>query len=241
MARMGGRRHMKALAAPRSWKIRRKENVFVAKPKPGPHPMYLSLPAYVLVRDVMGETASRKEAKTIFKQGKVLIDGRETREEKRPVGLMDVVSFPSTGKHYRVTVDNGGHLTAVSIPAKESKVKVGRVMSKFTTKKGELTIRLHDGTSLKVPGEVPVDNGDSIVLSLPDRKLSDVIRVKEGTICFAFRGSSAGKVGKYESESPASLKRRALANLKLNDGSSLSTLKEYVMAIGSEEPRVTIA
>ena len=240
MARMGGRRHMKALAAPRSWRIMRKENTFVAKSKPGPHPLYLSLPAYVLVRDIMGEAASKKEAKTIFKQGKVLVDGRETREEKRPIGLMDVVSFPSIGKHYRLTVDDDGRIVAIAIPAKESKVKVGRVMSKFTTKKGELTIRLHDGTTLKVPGEVPVDNGDSIVLSLPDRKLSDVIRTKEGTICFAFRGSSAGKLGRFESESPASLKRRALVNLKLDDGSSLSTLKEYVMAVGTEEPRVTV-
>jgi len=238
---MGGRRHMKALAAPRSWKIKRKENVFVAKSRPGPHPLYLSLPAYVLVRDIMGEAASKKEAKTIFKQGKVLVDGREVREEKRPVGLMDVVSFPSTSKHYRVTVDGDGRVVAVPISAKESKVKVSRVVSKFTTKKGELTIRLHDGTSLKVPGEIPVDNGDSVVLSLPDRKLSDVIRMKEGTICFAFRGSSAGKLGKFESQSPASLKRRALTNMKLNDGSSVSTLKEYVMAIGSEEPRVTVA
>jgi len=240
MARMGGRRHMKALAAPRSWRISRKENTFVAKSKPGPHPLYLSLPAYVLVRDIMGEAASRKEAKMIFKQGKVLIDGRETKEEKRPVGLMDVVSFPSIGKHYRVTVDEDGRIVVVGIPAKESKVKVGRVVSKFTTKQGELTIRLHDGTTLKVPGEVPVNNGDSVVLSLPDRKLSDVIRTKEGTICFAFRGSSAGKLGRFESESPASLKRRALVNLKLDDGSSLSTLKEYVIAVGIEEPRVTI-
>jgi len=128
----------------------------------------------------------------------------------------------------------------VDIPAKEAKIKVGRVVAKFTTKGGELTIRLHDGTNLRVPGEVPVDNGDSVVISLPERKFSGVIRMKEGAICFIFKGSSAGTLGKLESESPGGLKRRALVKLKLDGEATVSTLKEYVMAVGVEEPQVTV-
>lgn len=240
MARMGGRRHLKALAAPRTWKIRRKDTVFVAKSKPGPHPLYLSMPAYVLVRDVIGETSTGRETKAIFKQGKVLVDGKRTTEEKRPVGLMDVLSFPTTGKHYRIAVDDKGRITALNIPADEAKIKVGRVVAKFTTKGGELTVRLHDGTSLKVPGEVPVDNGDSIVLSLPERKFLDVIKMRVGATCFIFRGSSAGKIGKLESESEAGLKRKALVSLRSDGEETVSTLREYVIAVGTEEPRVTV-
>ena len=240
MARMGGKKHLKTLAAPRSWKIRRKETVFVAKPRPGPHPLHLSMPAYVLVRDVMEETATAKETKSVFKQGKVMVDGKKVTEAKRPVGLMDVISLPMAGRHYRITVDEDGRIIAVNIPAKEAKIKVGRVVAKFTTKGGELTIRLHDGTNLRVPGEVPVDNGDSVVISLPERKFSGVIRMKEGTTCFIFRGSSAGTLGKLESESPGGLKRKALVKLKLDGEATVSTLKEYVMAVGAEEPQVTV-
>jgi len=240
MARMGGKRHVKALAAPRTWKIGRKKNVFIAKPDPGPHPLNLSLPACVIVRDVLGETVSAKEAKAIIKQGKVFVDGKQVREQNRPVGLMDVVSFPSVGKHYRATVDRDGKIKLVEATEGESNFKVGRVMAKYTCKGGELTVRLHDGSNIRVPGEIPISNGDSVVLSLPERKLVDVIRVKEGTLCFAFRGGSAGRLGRFTSGSPSGLKRRALVELRADDGSSFSTLRAYVMAVGVEEPRVTL-
>jgi len=240
MGKMGGRRHLKALAAPRSWRTRRKGRTFVAKPTSGPHPLSLSVPAYVLVRDILGETATSKEAKAIIKQGKMLVDGKVMKQEKRPVGFMDVVSFPTIGKHYRITIEDRGRIAVIEIPEKESKLKVTRVQTKFNTKGGDLAVGVHDGSSLRVPGEVPVDRGDSVVISLPGRKLLDVVKMKEGAMCFTFRGSAAGKLGKLRSSWPSDLRRRALVELGLEDGSSISTLKDYVMVIGAEAPKVTV-
>jgi len=52
VARMGARRHLKALVAPEFWPILRKEYKWTVKPRPGPHPMERSLPLLLIVRDI---------------------------------------------------------------------------------------------------------------------------------------------------------------------------------------------
>ena len=240
MGSKGGSGHVKALAAPKTWTTQRKAVTFVAKPAPGPHSLRISMPAYVLLRDALGQISSIKEAKKVFKQSKVLIDGRPVKDEKRATGFMDVISSPHWAEAYRVVVDNKGKLRPIGIPTEEANIKVSRILSKFTRKGGKVGIRLHDGTYLFVASELAISVGDSVVLSLPERELKEVIRMREGTVCFVFRGRSAGKIGKLIREVPSTIKRKALTELQLEDGSTISTPKDYVIAIGEQTPKVTL-
>ncbi len=240
MVSKGGSRHMKALAAPRTWAVQRKAFHFVAKPRPGAHALENSMPAYIILRDLLGEVSSIREAKRVFKESKVLIDGRPVKDEKRAVGLMDVISSPEWADSFRLAVDDKGKLFALKIPTEEVAMKISKVLSKFTSKGGRVGVRLHDGTCPHVTSELPISVGDSVVLSLPGRELKEVIQMKEGASCFVFKGRSAGKIGKFIREIPSTIKREALVELQLEDGSSISTLKDYVIAVGEQTPRVTL-
>ncbi|MEM3973016.1 MAG: S4 domain-containing protein, partial [Ignisphaera sp.] len=94
MARMGGSKHLKRLAAPWFWPILRKEYKWVVKPSPGPHPIDRSLPLLVVIRDVLGLAETAREAKRIIFDGKVYIDGVVRKDYKFPVGVMDTISIP---------------------------------------------------------------------------------------------------------------------------------------------------
>ena len=55
MAKRGGTKHLKRVAAPKAIFIHdRKSSIWLAKPSPGAHNKDLSMPLMVLVRDVLG-------------------------------------------------------------------------------------------------------------------------------------------------------------------------------------------
>ncbi|MEM1800921.1 MAG: S4 domain-containing protein, partial [Desulfurococcaceae archaeon] len=91
MAKMGGSRHLKALAAPEFWPILRKEYKWTVKPSPGPHPVDRCIPLLILVRDILKYAKTGKEARRLISEGHFAIDGRTVRDYKFPVGIMDII------------------------------------------------------------------------------------------------------------------------------------------------------
>ncbi|HDM89168.1 MAG TPA: 30S ribosomal protein S4e, partial [Candidatus Bathyarchaeota archaeon] len=102
MGKKGGSLHLKREASPPFWPIHRKKFVWTVKPRPGPHPVSRCIPLLLIIRDILGFAETRKEAKKIISQGKILVDGRVRRDDRYPVGLMDVVSIPELKMNYRV-------------------------------------------------------------------------------------------------------------------------------------------
>ena len=87
--------HMKRLAAPRSWPLKRKENVFTTKQCPGSHSVEESVPAALMLRDILKVCDTSREAKRIVGNRDLLVDGKPVRSVKAPVGIMDVVAIPA--------------------------------------------------------------------------------------------------------------------------------------------------
>ena len=108
MGKKGGKKHLKRKPAPRFWPIHRKELLWTIKPKPGSHPISRCIPLMLIVREMLGFAKTRKEAKTIISQEKIKVDGKTQREERFPVGLMDVVSIPEIEKAYRAIPSGKG-------------------------------------------------------------------------------------------------------------------------------------
>ncbi|HUR25557.1 MAG TPA: S4 domain-containing protein, partial [Candidatus Thermoplasmatota archaeon] len=84
-------KHLKRLAAPRSWVIPRKTNVYTTKPRPGAHPLERALPLGTVVRDFLKLAATGREAARVIGAGDVTVDGRIVKDAKFAVGFMDVV------------------------------------------------------------------------------------------------------------------------------------------------------
>src|ERR1041384_5726346 len=125
-------KHLKRLAAPRSWVIPRKTNVYTTKPRPGAHPVERALPLATIVRDYLKLAATGREARRVIGAGEVLVDGRVAKEPKVAVGFMDVVSVPKTKQSWRVFIDDKARLRLVPIGSEQAAWKLVPINGKTT-------------------------------------------------------------------------------------------------------------
>lgn len=223
--------HLKRLAAPRYVPVARKGFVWLAKPIPGTHPAEESITLLSLVRDVLGVAEAAREAKKIIRDGAVLVDGRAVKRERFPVGLMDVVSVPATGKNYRVVVDAHGRMKLSEIAAADAKYKLCRVASKSNVRGNKTQIGLHDGRNLLYGEDVSV--GDTVKLAVPDQKVVEVITLKETANCMVTKGKHAGTLATVSKLHARRSRRAAEATLSAG-GEEFTTVQKYLFAVGKD-------
>ena len=86
--------HMKRLAAPRTWPLKRKVSIWVTKQSAGAHSIEDSMSAVTVLRDMVGACDTAREAKRIIGNREMFVDGKAVKNPKAPVGFMDVISIP---------------------------------------------------------------------------------------------------------------------------------------------------
>jgi small subunit ribosomal protein S4e len=170
----------------------KKGSEWMIKAHPGPHPREMAIPLGVLLRDILKVARTGREVRRILTNRLVRVDGSVRVDEKFPVGLMDVVSFPESKKHYRLLLDSKGRLEPTEIKDAESASKTGKVVKKHTIKKGKINVTLHDGRNLVTDNHVKV--GDSVVVSLPKAELKTHLKRDKGSKCLIVEGKHAGSI-----------------------------------------------
>jgi small subunit ribosomal protein S4e len=138
-------KHLKRLNAPRALQLHRKEETWTVRASPGPHPLEVSIPLGLVVRDYLDLADTLRETKRIISSGEILVDGIKRKNHKFPCGLMDVISIPKTKKDYRVLFDRRGKLTLVSTASKDATWKLCRIENKTIIKGKQIQLNLHDG------------------------------------------------------------------------------------------------
>jgi len=248
LGKKGGSTTLKRKPAPKIWPIHRKEFVWTVKPVPGPHSLEKCLPLTIVLREILGFAKTRREAKIIASQGKVYVDGRVRREDKFPVGLMDVVSFPDIDKHFRVLPSHKG-LILHPISKEETTFKLCRIENKTTVKNGHIQLNLHDGSNVlikvadpKNPQEDVYETFDTVQLSLPDRQIIGHIKMKEKDFVLVTGGKNMGKYGRIVDIEEAKGKKRKDAIVTIEDekGNRSQTILDFVFAIGEEQPLISL-
>lgn len=248
MGKKGGSTVLKRKPAPRVWPIHRKEYVWVVKPTPGPHSLEECLPLVIILREILGIAKTRKEAKLIVSQGKVYVDGKVRHDDKFPVGLMDVVSLPEAGKHFRVLPSHKGFILH-PITKEETSFKLCRIENKTTLKNGHVQMNLHDGSNVLVkvadpknPQEDVYSTFDTVQLSLPDRQVIGHIKMKEKDFALITGGKNMGKYGRIIAIEEAKGKKRKDAIVTIEDekGTRYQTILDFVFAIGEEKPLISL-
>lgn len=220
----GPGRHLRRYAVPRAVKLPRKSLPWAVKPSPGPHPSDRALPLSLLLRDTLGLTSTLLETKKVLAGRKVLVDGRVRTDHGFPVGLMDLVSLPSLGASFLISVDRNGRL--VPLPAKETSSKLCRVTGKRTIRGGKIQLSLHDGkTVVGDYGEVRV--GDTLKLSLPEYRVLERIPLQPGVWALVTGGKNVGRSGRV-----ARVEGR-MVELEEN-GEKFQTTSEYVFPVGEK-------
>lgn len=245
MGKKGKTARLKRKPAPRFWPIHRKELPWIVKPSSGSHSLQSCLPLTLVLRDMLGVAQTRKEAKLILSEGKVLVDGQVRRKDDFPVGLMDVISMPNADKYYRVMPSHKG-LVLNPIGKEEANFKLVRVEDKTTVKNG-VQIALHDGSNMLVkvadvknPQEVTFDTFDILKVTYPEKQVASSLKTKEGNLAVITGGKNIGKQGRIVEIEKTEAKKRRQALVVVEDakGARYQTIMDYVFSIGEAEPLI---
>jgi len=247
VGRKGKTARLKRKPAPKFWPIHRKELPWILKPSSGAHSLQGCLPLTLVLRDMLGVAQTRKEAKMILSQGKVLVDGKIRKKDDFPVGLMDTISMPDAGKYYRIMPSHKG-LVLNPISKEDAAYQLVRVEDK-TTVKGGVQIALHDGSNMlikvadpKNPSEVTYETFDVLKVSCPEKQVASTLKTKEGNLAVITGGKNIGKQGKIvEIEKTEAKKRRqALVVVEDEKGTRYQTILDFVFSIGEAEPMIGV-
>jgi small subunit ribosomal protein S4e len=227
-------KHLKRIASPRKWPIPRKTSVWVVKPSPGPHSIEHGIPLLIGIRDFLKLASNALEARRIIGNGDVMVDGKITRQYKRPLGIMDVVSIPGLKLHYRVLLDSKGKLRFVKITKDEAKWKLVRIENKTTVSGGQAQLNLHDGRNILLKKD-KYKTGDVLKISVPDLKVLTHYAFEAGNMVMLIGGKHVGEIApitNYEEiKSPK-------PNIVYFEG--FSTIKRHVFMVGHDKPEITV-
>lgn len=248
MGRKGASTGLKRKPAPRFWPIHRKDSTWVVRPASGPHRREDCMPLVVVLRDRLGVAKTRKEAKFMVSQGRILVDGKVKKEDDFPIGLADVLSIPDIDQSYRVLPSYKG-LILHSIDKEEAKFKLCRIEDKKVVDKTHLQLNLHDGSNITLktagsedPQEDVYETLGTLKLVLPEREIAESLKMKEKDYAIITGGKNIGKHGKIvEIETGEGKKRRnALVTVEDKEGNRFQTVLNFVFAIGETKPLMSL-
>ncbi len=223
--------HLKLIAAPRTWFVRRKTNVFTLRPSPGAHSLEYGMPLGSLLRDELKVASTMGEARKIIGNKEVLVDGVARTDHRFIVGLFDVLSVPKLKKQYRMLLDKKGRLRLAEISAKESSVKLAKVVGKTALKGGKIQFNLHDGHNIISDAKAQV--GDTFVVALPAISVTKIFHAQKGAKVFLIKGKHAGDVGVLK-------EIKGVEATYTVEGADVDTAKDYLFVVGDKESEISL-
>lgn len=224
--------HLKRLAVPKSWPIKRKGATFIVKPNPGAHPSKLGMPLGIFIRDILGYAKTMREIKKILQKMNILVDGVIRREHRFIVGLMDVIGIPELKKYYRVILDKKGKISLIEIEKEDGSIKPCRIIGKSKVK-GKTQLNLFDGRNI-LSDKDDYKVNDTVIISLPSQEIKKHIKFDKNILVFLVGGKHVGEIGLVEDILADKIR------YKSKKGDVFETLKGYAFAIGKEKPEIKI-
>jgi small subunit ribosomal protein S4e len=239
--------HLKRLTSPSFWPIHRKEKTWITKPSPGPHPLKMSMPLSVVIRDVLKFAATEREVEAILGGRKVKVDGKVRVNRKFPIGLMDLIEVADADKTYMVLPSTHRVYSFHPITGEEKKFKLCRIESKTVRKGGKVQINLHDGRNILVEVSDPTKSEedvystlDVVQLDIADGKIMKQLKLKEGAYGIVVEGKNTGKHGTITGVEKYSPTAPRIVKIKGADGVEYSTVADYVFVIGEDKPLIPL-
>merc|ERR1711881_765890 len=178
----GPQKHMKRLAAPKSWMLDKLGGVYACRPSSGPHRLRESMPIAIFLKNRLKYALTNKEVETIMKQRLIKIDGKVRTDTRFPTWVMDVVQIEKTGENFRLIFDVKGRYTIHRITNQEAKYKLCRVRDVHTGPKNVPYLYTSDGRTIRYPDPI-IKANDSIRLDINTNKIMDSIKFEAGNLC----------------------------------------------------------
>ncbi|MDD4250736.1 MAG: 30S ribosomal protein S4e [Candidatus ainarchaeum sp.] len=234
MSKKGQNKKLKALNAPKTIKVNRKEKVWVVKTRAGPHNAKNSIPLGIILRDYIKIASTIKEAKNILLSNTVKIDGKIKKDYRLGIGLFDTITIEKQKLYYMVILDNKGRLILKDLK-EELKEKICKVEHKNALGK-KVQITTNDGRTF-INNEAKI--GDSIKINLPEGKIIKVLKLKEKAIVYITKGSHCSEKGIIKEIISSTIKREKLVKLE-QDGIIFETIAKNIIVIGEGKEEIQI-
>lgn len=224
--------HIKRIKAPKTWNIHRKgKKRFVTKPYPGCQPLDLTLSINTFLKDVLHISETTKETKYLLKKGSVKVNGILCYDDKFPVGFLDVVTIAD--KNYLCTINERNSLSSKEIEGDDILL---RIKGKTLLKKGLVQLNSLNGINVLIDAKdsSKYKKGDSVLLSIKDKKVKDHFKREEGCFVFVYKGRHVGIHGTIESIT------KGVVKIKHADDSYVETRPERTIVIGNKDKKYDI-
>ena len=227
-----GKYHIKRLAAPKTWQIRRKGLKFITKPVPGPHSLDTGMPLNILLKEVLSYANTTREVKKILNTNEIKIDGKARNDFRFPVGIFDTIEFTNINECFRVVLNRKGKIDLLKINKEESLLKPCKIIGK-TMVMGKLQLNLFDGKNILADKNL-YKVGDTLLLSLPWQKISKHLKLDKKSAIFLTGGKHIGETGNVEDI----VENKVI--YKNNKGDLIETSKRYAFVIGDSKPLIKL-
>lgn len=227
-----GKYHMKRLAAPKTWAITRKNAKFVTKPISGPHGLEKGIPFSTAMKEILKFASTTREVRKILHANDIKIDGRVVKDFRLPIGIFDTIEFSATNECYRALFNKKGKIEMVKISKEETRLKPCKITGKTAANK-KVQLNLYDGRNILVDKDV-YKTGDSVLLALPEQKISKHLKLDRKSAIFLTGGKHIGETGNVED---------IVGNkiiYKDENGGMVETSKKYAFVVGDSKPLITI-
>ena len=226
--------HQKSIAAPKSWPLVRKKNIFTVRSMPSGHQKQYALPMALFMKEVIKCAHTQKEVKYILHKKQVLVNGRRIRDEKNAVGLFAVVEIPELTECYRVFLICHGLITATAIPEQAKNISLMRIGGKTDRDKNTCQLNGGDGRNLLVPKKeaAAYHCGDSILFDRAEKKITH-LPLTNGCAVYFIGGKAMGTVA------PMTGMRKENIQFAASNGHA-ETAKQYAVVVGKEKPALTL-
>ena len=245
MGRKGAQKHLKRLPAPKTFPIPRKSAKFTIKPSSGSHRMNTGIPLLIVIRDLLKHANTGREAKQIISKGHCKIDGREIRDYRFSVGLMDVLTIPIADERFRFLPYTGKMLLPYPIPEEETSIKLTKIVKKSIVKGGKIQLNLHDGRNkLLLEEDLETEDfelykvGSTIKMTIPEQEIHDIVSLEPGVSTIVTAGRNVGLQGRLlEIEKQTG---KGTAVLESAQGELFRTALDYIFVVGRNEPEISL-
>jgi small subunit ribosomal protein S4e len=127
-----------------------------------------------------------------------LINNRIVREINYPISLFDCIAVPSVKKYYKIIL-KGRKFEPISVPEKETKSKMYKVISKTYLSGKKLQLNLSQGRNVLLNEKEKAENiksGDFVVMDNSKNNIIKIISIKKDVGVVIVKGKHFGIEGK---------------------------------------------
>lgn len=225
--------HLKRLAMPKTWDIKRKKTVYILRPLPGGNNMANSMPLQLVLRDVLKVAKTAKEVRYVLQKKGVLVNGVARKEVKYPVGLMDVIEIPELKKAYRMLLNQKGKFMIQELDKKENDIVLMRIRNKTSVGKDKTQLNFSNGSNLLVKKDT-YKTFDTISYDFKKKKIADHHVFGKNVMIYLIGGNHVGKVGSLQDIKDDNI------IIKTKSGDIFETAKRYAFVVGKDKPVIEI-